>query len=135
MTYQEYLQSPVWKSLRSKALKSANYRCQACNSGNDFNVHHRKYPEVFGTEPVSDLIVLCRKCHKTFHVYRFIEQTVIKIKGKIRVSKKLCHYWVKGIEVGTVRALCNPGLVREKSSIFDAMPEDKLCKVCAIQMR
>jgi len=48
------------------ALKRAKYSCQLCNSKDNLNVHHRTY-ERRGHELASDLIVLCKQCHKTFH--------------------------------------------------------------------
>src|SRR4030042_5165760 len=65
--YQEYLKSPRWKELRKQALQAAGNKCQVCNSSKRLNVHHRQYPEVWGTEPQNFLTVLCRKCHKLFH--------------------------------------------------------------------
>ena len=67
MTYKEYLKSPAWYALRQQALSDSGHCCRLCNYPHMLNVHHRKYPKVLGTEPVTDLIVLCSKCHKLFH--------------------------------------------------------------------
>ena len=65
--YHQYLQTPEWKARRQKHLKSAGYRCQVCNSSNQpLDVHHRTY-ERRGQEYFTDLTVLCRECHGTFH--------------------------------------------------------------------
>jgi hypothetical protein len=66
-SYQEYLLSPTWKTLREKAIIRARGRCQLCNHHETLNVHHRKYPKEWGKEPLSDLTVLCEKCHNNFH--------------------------------------------------------------------
>lgn len=66
-TYQEYLQSPRWKELKAQALRRANYLCQICASPQFLEVHHRRYPKVFGMEAIEDLTVLCRRCHKHWH--------------------------------------------------------------------
>ena len=67
MPYRDYLQTPEWKERRQKHLLSADYRCQICNSVKQpLNVHHRTY-ERRGNEYYTDLIVLCRDCHVTFH--------------------------------------------------------------------
>lgn len=66
-SYHQYLQSVKWQELRLRALKKVDNRCQICYSPLSLNVHHRKYPEVWGTEPLKDLVVLCRECHKIFH--------------------------------------------------------------------
>jgi hypothetical protein len=70
LPYAEYLKTPHWQRLRERALVSAGYRCQVCNSGQGpLNVHHRTY-ERRGRELPSDLIVLCEKCHSLFHSQR-----------------------------------------------------------------
>ena len=66
MPYKEYLQTDHWKHTRKSALKRAEYRCQLCNGDAMLQVHHRTY-ERRGHERASDLIVLCRQCHKDFH--------------------------------------------------------------------
>jgi len=66
MPYDEYLQTPEWQEKRKEALRRADYRCQLCNSDESLDVHHRTY-ERRGYELASDLIALCRDCHKTFH--------------------------------------------------------------------
>jgi len=65
--YADYLNSPQWATLRRLALKAADNRCQVCNSDLLLQVHHRKYPKVLGWEELSDLTVLCRRCHDLFH--------------------------------------------------------------------
>ncbi len=65
--YQQYLKSPEWRTLRLKALAYALHKCQLCNGEKDLHVHHRVYPKVLGTEPVTDLTVLCNTCHTMFH--------------------------------------------------------------------
>ena len=67
MSYKKYLQTPEWKEIRLKKLKSAYFRCELCNkSGSALRVHHRTY-ERRGNEWLKDLIVLCKKCHEKFH--------------------------------------------------------------------
>jgi hypothetical protein len=65
--YIAYLDTPEWSAKRRIALANAGHRCQVCNAENcRLDVHHRTY-ERFGVELETDLIVLCRKCHKIFH--------------------------------------------------------------------
>lgn len=58
-----------WKALRLKALDRDGWKCTACKSVEELNVHHTKY--VKGGEiwdsPLSDLTTLCRHCHKLVH--------------------------------------------------------------------
>lgn len=67
MPYQDYLQTPEWGKTRGAALRRSNYRCQVCNTNKrTLDVHHRTY-ERLGHEHYTDLLVLCRECHGTFH--------------------------------------------------------------------
>lgn len=68
--YELYLQeSPIWKELRRKAKERDGSRCRICNHAEpqDLQVHHRHYPEIYGTETVDDLTTLCRWCHDAIH--------------------------------------------------------------------
>lgn len=66
MPYREYLKTPHWQAMRLKALSLADNRCQVCNGKERLEVHHRTY-ERRGNENLTDLTVLCHKCHSTFH--------------------------------------------------------------------
>lgn len=66
MPYVDYLQTPEWQAKREQALRLAEHRCQICNASGSLQVHHRSY-ERRGREAMSDLIVLCSKCHDLFH--------------------------------------------------------------------
>jgi hypothetical protein len=73
MPYVLYLRSGHWQKVRAAALKRARFACQACNSPRPLDVHHRTY-ERRGYELASDVIVLCRPCHSTFHERRALAQ-------------------------------------------------------------
>lgn len=66
MDYQAYLQTDGWKKRRAWALQFWGNRCALCNSPDKPEVHHRTYERV-GKELLSDLIVLCDKCHARHH--------------------------------------------------------------------
>lgn len=66
-TYDEYLQSPAWKTRRNTALKSAGWRCSRCGRKRHLQVHHRSYERV-GQEHDGDLEVLCEDCHSQHHI-------------------------------------------------------------------
>ena len=67
--YHAYIASPDWRcsAARIEALEKSDWRCQVCFNPNDLNVHHRTYARL-GHEHPSDLTVLCRGCHKLFHL-------------------------------------------------------------------
>ena len=62
--YLSYLQSKTWADLRNAALERDNYHCSICRSPYNLEVHHLRYPKTLGTEPISDLMTLCDKCHE-----------------------------------------------------------------------
>lgn len=64
--YQEYLQSPAWKFKRECVLAFWDHSCALCSSPERVEVHHRTY-ERLGRELLTDLIVLCEKCHEEHH--------------------------------------------------------------------
>ena len=66
MTYEEYLKSPRWQALRLRALIRDDFRCRGCDTTENLEVHHRRYPKEFGAESVRDLTTLCggpEGCH------------------------------------------------------------------------
>jgi 5-methylcytosine-specific restriction endonuclease McrA len=65
--YLEYLRSDKWKKIAAKKRKGSKNKCQLCGNGKSIlHVHHVNYDHVY-KERLSDLIVLCEKCHKKFH--------------------------------------------------------------------
>jgi hypothetical protein len=67
--YYDYLKSDQWQLKRKSMLWFAGNRCQICNVAGvrmTLDVHHRTYERI-GHELPSDLFVLCRACHRTFH--------------------------------------------------------------------
>jgi len=70
MPYDEYLRTPEWRHTRAAALVRADHQC-AMNPAHigPLEVHHRSY-ERRGAELPSDLIVLCRTCHRVHHTHK-----------------------------------------------------------------
>lgn len=70
MPYAEYLRTQYWQELRKECLRRAEYRCQRCRkpgpSYANLHLHHLTY-ERRGHEQISDLIVLCSRCHEGEH--------------------------------------------------------------------
>jgi len=64
--YLEYLRSPQWREKAEAAKLAAGGKCQLCSSSAGLNVHHRTYDRLFNEHP-SDLICLCRQCHRRHH--------------------------------------------------------------------
>lgn len=66
--YALYLQSDEWRLRAWRCKNSARYRCQLCDRAGRLHAHHRTYANL-GRELPSDLIALCRRCHKRHHGY------------------------------------------------------------------
>lgn len=78
MEYGEYLKSEQWQKVRSQRLKIDNYKCQRCGNGDNLQVHHITYDNIFNEDVHNDLITLCWGCH----------QIVEKEKKQIRAQIK-----------------------------------------------
>ncbi len=65
-SYQAYMRSKAWRSLRVQVIKRAKGICERCEIHPVAHVHHKTY-ERFGKEPLSDLEGLCVKCHLILH--------------------------------------------------------------------
>lgn len=64
--YSQYLDSDDWQSLRTQVFVRDNFTCQACHENPATQVHHLTYERVF-QEHLSDLVAVCRPCHKLQH--------------------------------------------------------------------
>ena len=90
--YLAYLNSQKWAELRNAALERDEYHCSICGCPEALEVHHLKYPDTLGTEPLSDLMTLCHDCHVKLEAYK---------KGHVRSprtylwSPPKCEYWVR----------------------------------------
>lgn len=63
--YLEYLSSDHWRKTRDRILDMWGGKCCLC-SNRASDVHHNSYDRV-GCETITDLVPLCRRCHKRFH--------------------------------------------------------------------
>lgn len=67
LTYRAYIASRQWKERKRKLLEKRGHYCQDCGSfTRNPQVHHLNY-ERLGVERESDLLILCRRCHKDEH--------------------------------------------------------------------
>lgn len=63
---EDYFKTDRWEELRSQRFSMDNHECVLCANQAE-QVHHRRYPEVLGTETVDDLVSLCGRCHLNHH--------------------------------------------------------------------
>lgn len=66
-SYDDYLASSRWNTLRMEACRLAEERCQLCNKSGVLHVHHRSYARLGTSQERKDLVVLCERCHEKFH--------------------------------------------------------------------
>lgn len=64
--YTDYLQSTHWKRKRLQVYSRRKKQCSICKSTNNLNVHHKTYTRL-GKEKLSDLVILCQRCHYATH--------------------------------------------------------------------
>jgi hypothetical protein len=63
--YRAYLATDHWKNKRLEVLNLRGCKCEKCGEwGNE--IHHLSYKNLWN-EPLTDLQVLCRKCHGVTH--------------------------------------------------------------------
>ena len=77
MEYKEYLQSNDWKNKKKVKYKKPR-KCAICTATQNLDVHHLNYKNLFDVE-LSDLRVLCHRCH--FLVHNLMKQGKIKFKS------------------------------------------------------
>lgn len=64
--YDDYLNSPEWRSVREKVFEYYGRACVLCDSTLNLEVHHKHY-KTFKNETVKDCVPLCLRCHKRHH--------------------------------------------------------------------
>lgn len=65
-TYNEYLNSDVWKARKNKILDRAGGLCEGCLSRKAEHVHHLTYRNIYH-EFAFQLVALCAHCHARYH--------------------------------------------------------------------
>ena len=66
--YKKYTASPAWRRKRDQVIARDKGKCAWCGAEGK-QVHHKTYDNI-GRESLSDLVLLCNKCHNTAHPNR-----------------------------------------------------------------
>lgn len=82
-----YLKSEHWHDLRWKKLNSMNRKCEKCGRVKRLDVHHLDYRNIYDVE-LTDLQVLCRRCHTLEHHPELRKPEKTKPQKKKKGKKK-----------------------------------------------
>lgn len=70
--YKNYLKSPQWLRFRLERLTIDENTCQQCGTYVDANTvhcHHITYKNLYNENVETDLVSVCKQCHKYIHKY------------------------------------------------------------------
>lgn len=76
-TYNEYLLSDKWDSIKNKFTKLPNYEevCFLCFCKDSLQCHHWRYEKDWNKDKPENLILLCEMCHKSVHSTKLIHDS------------------------------------------------------------
>ena len=57
----------LYEQLRNQVLRRDGWRCQACGSMSNLEVHHKEFRSHSGDDSEQNLTTLCSACHATVH--------------------------------------------------------------------
>jgi 5-methylcytosine-specific restriction endonuclease McrA len=61
------LDAKDYLALHRQILERDNWRCQACGSMRNLEVHHLQFRSHSGSDVEQNLLTLCATCHGEFH--------------------------------------------------------------------
>jgi 5-methylcytosine-specific restriction endonuclease McrA len=61
------LDATSYRELHRKVLERDGWRCQACGSMHNLQVHHLRFRSQSGDDAEQNLITLCDECHERVH--------------------------------------------------------------------
>ena len=62
------LNTQAYRALRRSILERDGWRCQACGSMSNLEVHHIQHRSQLGDDADDNLITLCSLCHRRTHL-------------------------------------------------------------------
>lgn len=101
-----FLQSEEWKDVRYAKMARDGSSCDICGLSDLSNdAHHVHYPKRWKDTSVGDLVILCRDCHATIHLFP-------NTRRSLRQSDSWRHY----VSVRE-KVLAHRKIMRERSMI------------------
>jgi 5-methylcytosine-specific restriction endonuclease McrA len=64
------LEPQLYEQLRNHVLQRDGWRCQACGTMSNLEVHHKEFRSQSGDDSEQNLITLCVVCHASLHQNR-----------------------------------------------------------------
>ena len=61
------LDPATYETLRQQILRRDGWRCQACGTMSNLEVHHEEFRSHAGEDSEQNLMTLCSKCHDSAH--------------------------------------------------------------------
>ncbi|MBZ5686107.1 MAG: HNH endonuclease [Acidobacteriia bacterium] len=61
------LDASSYERLRQQVLRRDGWRCQACGTMSNLEVHHKEFRSHSGEDSELNLITLCKQCHAELH--------------------------------------------------------------------
>ena len=61
------LEPALYDELRLQVLRRDGWRCQACGTMSNLEVHHKEFRSQSGDDSEQNLITLCSSCHARMH--------------------------------------------------------------------
>jgi len=98
-SYQEYLKSDLWESIRNKVLKLEGYKCCVCGKKAN-QVHHRTSLSGLAGKNLQSLRAVCQHCHYLAE-FKNGKKTRLRDANKIipdKLNRKKCsncYLWAK----------------------------------------
>ena len=92
-TYEDYLATRHWRTLRVEVAKLKNYHCELCDKKIEvgYHIHHKTYKHL-GNENFDDLMFLCENCHKELHIALRAKKNNLKKPKRERKTCQNCFY-------------------------------------------
>jgi hypothetical protein len=117
-SYEDYLRSPLWASIRSRVFELKGWTCLRCKSAPAKQVHHTRYEPVdMRGERLLYLEPICVQCHRGEHAAaraRMSHQVVKRVKTKaakpvdasgvklVRLSERQRKHLCRDIKAGRI---------------------------------
>jgi hypothetical protein len=99
--YNELLKDSRWKEVAKKVKDRDGNKCIICDSTKQLNAHHKRYGFAFPWEnPLTDIITLCKSCHKMVHD-TFDKQKKKELFKEPKQSIKECKEIYLGGSIGS----------------------------------